>query len=143
MKCVVCVLLALLLTMTAMAFTTVFFGCGTVDPSTLQSCGDHCEVFPASMVSDNLRSALRETSPGFLCVPDRDIAYGGYYAVPCTAIFNLEGRCLGTCIPEVMKSAALLGKDVCLAGEVCVPCTNPFNMSSTGACTIAGDHPRK
>lgn len=115
--------------------------CGPPDPNSLQDCDDHCHVMPESAVADDIVPHLRETSPGFVCVPDRNIADNGYKPLVCTAILFLEGRCLGKCIPEVGAQATLLAQDACPAGEVCVPCKNPFTAASTGACVIGMDHP--
>jgi hypothetical protein len=129
--------------MRSLLLILLLLGCGGgFDPSMTISCGDHCGYMPAT-ASGALGDHLANNGAGLVCVPYRDIAYGKYYAVPCTSILGLEGRCLGTCIPEVGKNVAILAQDVCDPGEVCVPCWNPFANAWTSACWISGDYPRR
>jgi len=119
------------------------WGCynGHPDPQYLIECGDHCRSVPEFAVSESLQSRLAPTTPGMLCVPDRNITEGGYVPKLCESLGRAEGRCLAVCIPAVAPNAQFLPRDVCWAGEVCVPCVNPISKTDTGACTIAGDKP--
>lgn len=119
----------------------LFAGC-KVNPNLLVACDDHCHVVPVIAVSSDIKDHLRTTSPGFVCAPDRAVEEGGYYPLKCTAFKTFEGRCLGTCIPEVKQVAVLLNQETCFPGEVCVPCYNPFSPAdATGACSIGTDKP--
>jgi hypothetical protein len=43
----------------------------------------------------------------------------------------------------VQQQSSELVQDVCPSGDLCAPCTDPFKGTSTGACTLACDMPKK
>lgn len=105
-------------------------------------CGGGARCIPKELVlsSGNADQADRLApcdEPDTLCVPDEYIAYQGFFtAKTCTSLFNAEGRCLSTCIPEVKEQndEVALPQDVCDAHQVCTPCYDPQTGESTGAC---------
>lgn len=54
-----------------------------------------------------------------------------------------EGRCQSDCLPSVQPESSELVQDVCSSGNLCAPYTDPFKGTSTGACTLACDSPKK
>jgi hypothetical protein len=117
------------------------------DPTSLPPCPSHlcgggARCVPTDLVvsSGNADQADRLApcdQPDTLCVPDDYIATQGFFtAKTCTSLFNAEGRCLSTCVPEVKEQndEVPLPRDICGDHQVCVPCYDPQTGEPTSAC---------
>src|SRR5205814_6920511 len=84
--------------------------------------------------------AMCPNNAGF-CTPDDYIATQGKFLVKkCTSLEGAEGRCISTCVPQVLKQIDQLPVDMCnMALERCAPCWNPIDGSDTKACTQGCD----
>ena len=128
--------------------TCPWTGPPVVNPGVFPACspacsGAHC--VPSALVPASQQSMLA-SCPGGFCAPNPITASDDHYVPPtCTPFADpaSEGRCLSDCLPSVQQQSSELVQDVCASGNLCAPCTNPFKGTSTGACTIACDMPRK
>jgi hypothetical protein len=128
--------------------TCPWTGPNVVDPTLFPACspacgGAHC--VPSSLVPASQQSQLA-TCPGGFCTPDSITATDDHYLPPTCAPFAdpaSEGRCQSECLPSVQQQSSELVQDVCPGGDLCAPCTDPFKGTSTGACTLACDSPKK
>jgi hypothetical protein len=106
--------------------------------------GAHC--VPSALVPAADQAQLAPC-PGGFCAPDTVTQTVGKGVPPtCTSIAGSEGRCLSTCLPQVIAQADLLPQSTCTVGERCVPCFNPVATdpkAPTGACTLGCDQPAK
>jgi hypothetical protein len=114
-----------------------------IDPNIFPACtscgGGHC--VPGMLIPEELSESLAECDPGNLCVPDEYIETGGdFIPQTCRAVGDLEGRCLSTCLPDVLAMSDFLDRDLCPETHLCVPCYDPLSGSvETGACSISCD----
>jgi len=128
--------------------TCPWTGPPVVDPAVFAACspacsGAHC--VPSALVPSSQQSQLA-ACPGGFCAPDPVTASDDHYVPPTCAPFAdpaSEGRCQSTCLPSVLQQSSQLVQDVCPSGDLCAPCTDPFKGTSTGACTLACDMPKK
>src|SRR5689334_24520795 len=120
----------------------VHTGPPVLDPTTLDPCpfcmGGRC--LPSSFVPEEQRDDLMDCDAMTECVPDVFIASGGDFLLPtCRSISDLEGRCVSTCIPQVMAAMASLPQGTCAATERCAPCYDPTSGMETGLCSLSCD----
>ena len=128
--------------------TCPWSGPPVVDPTVFPACtptcsGAHC--VPSALVPAAQQSQLA-SCPGGYCAPDPITASDDHYVPPTCQPFTdpaSEGRCLSDCLPSVQQQSSELVQAGCASGDLCAPCTDPFKGTSTGACTLACDSPKK
>jgi hypothetical protein len=128
--------------------TCPWTGPPVVDPSVFPACapacaGAHC--VPAALVPASQQSQLA-ACPGGFCTPDPIASSDDHYVPPACQPFGdpaSEGRCTSDCLPSVQAQSSQLVQATCASGNLCAPCTDPFKGTSTGACALACDAPKK
>ena len=125
-----------------------YTGAPLIDPNVFGPCGPACNgahCVPADLVPASQRSQLA-ACPGGYCTPDAISQTANRYVPPTCQPFDdpaSEGRCQSKCLPAVASQASQLHQATCGADELCAPCTDPFKGTSTGACSLACDAPKK
>ena len=113
-----------------------------VDPNLLAECpfcrGGRC--VPGDSLPPGSREQLADCSESHECLPDVYLETGGRF-VPesCRSTFGVEGRCLSTCLPSVMRILDTVPQDTCPDDHRCVPCYDPRTGEATSACSQSCD----
>jgi len=105
-------------------------------------CDGRGTCVPSGLVPSSLVDRLSAENCGhaLLCAPSSLIDSSGGFAA-CRAAGNLEGRCLPSCLKDVVEQGAKLQQRSCAQGERCLPCYNPLDGKETGACSVGSDKP--
>lgn len=106
-------------------------------------CVPRATALQSISAADAAKLAALDCDPArpSLCVPSAWLTGELQPPAACRMPGGFEGRCLSTCLPDVMHEAAMLEKGTCQSGEVCVPCFDLASGRDTEACRIAGDAP--
>lgn len=106
-------------------------------------CGGHARCVPREVVAEASRARLGadgcDGAADALCVPSPWLAAPAQPPRRCRAHDDAEGRCLLSCLPELLGRLGRLRRDACEQDERCVPCFDPLSGESSGACSIAHD----
>ncbi|MEY4579027.1 MAG: hypothetical protein RL701_3730, partial [Pseudomonadota bacterium] len=90
--------------------------------------------------SDAMRLGKDICGSALLCAPAELAEDATLYVAPsCKSFGRIEGRCLLSCLPDVMKDGQRLQRDGCAENALCVPCYDPLTSKDTGACKVGGD----
>ena len=117
-------------------------GCPPVlDVAPLPSCAPDAHCFDRNLIPAGEQSRFAACPGGAtLCIPDIFLTTGGQFQLAsCRSLYDGEGRCLSTAMPDVGAQADQLPQDTCPATERCVPCYSPIDGSDTGICRLACD----
>lgn len=113
-----------------------------LDPAGLPACPSACagHCLSSALVPADQAASLASCDGGALCVPDELIVSGGEFLLDtCESIAGVEGRCVSTCLPEVIEQMDLLPQSTCASTHRCVPCYDPLSGDDTGACRLSCD----
>jgi hypothetical protein len=112
-------------------------------------CGGEGRCVPETTLSSSLSRAELERldadacETAALCVPETWLSADNPGPESCRVAGDMEGRCLPSCLPQVVAQADTLQQQSCADTERCVPCFDPRSGHDTEACRIAGDRPRE
>lgn len=105
-------------------------------------CGGRGSCQPPDAVAADLAARLDGAGceGAARCVPHA-LAGPADRPAACRSVGDLEGRCLPSCLPDVIALGMRLPRASCAEGAVCAPCFDPRTGDATSACDLRGDEP--